>query len=190
MRFLSFHRRFELQTRPSRFQGKYGHAKQCIFLNDGSSVSRLLRTVALICVLFSVGSAFGQPPGTTPTRDVFPQQKDGIDANGLPIRAFMFLSESDNVVLMPGLSWEEFERFCQILIRPWIQISSCSATSHWTLKGDADTKRFEGEVVRCVFVVTPSQGQWVRIPLQMGNFHRLEEPQVIRSRRFFHDTHP
>lgn len=183
MRFLSFHRRFELQTRPSRFQGKYGHAKQCIFLNDGSSVSRLLRTVALICVLFSVGSAFGQPPGTTPTRDVFPQQKDGIDANGLPIRAFMFLSESDNVVLMPGLSWEEFER----LSNPDSAVDSNQQLFSYqalTIKGDADAKRFEGEVTLRI-LITPSQGQWIRIPLQMGNFHRLDEPEVTGIDDYF-----
>ena len=63
-----------------------------------------------VSLWFSAGVVGAQPPGTTPTRDVFSQQQDGVDASGLPIRAFMFLSESDNVVLMPGLSWEEFER--------------------------------------------------------------------------------
>ena len=183
MRFLSFYRRFELQTRPSRCEGKYGHAKQGVFLNDGPSVSRLLRTVTLICVLFSVGSAFGQPPGTTPTRDVFPQQKDGIDANGLPIRAFMFLSESDNVVLMPGLSWEEFER----LSNPDSAVDSNQQLFSYqalTIKGDADAKRFEGEVTLRI-LITPSQGQWIRIPLQMGNFHRLDEPEVTGIDDYF-----
>ena len=177
MRFLSHHRRFVQKTLGSRGRGKYGHSTSDIPRQTCSCGHALFCLIALVCLSFADGFAFGQPPGTTPTRDVFPQQQDGVDASGLPIRAFMFLSESDNVVLMPGLSWEEFE----LLSNPDSAVDSNQQLFSYQsleLKGDADTKRFEGEVVLRI-VVTPSQGQWVRIPLQMGNFHRLEEPQVI-----------
>ena len=95
----------------------------------------------------------------------------------------MFLSESDNVVLMPGLSWEEFER----LSNPDSAVDSNQQLFSYqalTIKGDADAKRFEGEVTLRI-LITPSQGQWIRIPLQMGNFHRLDEPEVTGIDDYF-----
>ena len=110
MRFLSIHRRCERKARGTRYGGKYSLGPSCAVGEISCQTRRLVSLIVLLCVSFLlVGPVLGQPPGTTPTRDVFPQQ-DGVDSSGLPIRAFMFLSESDNVVLMPGLSWEEFER--------------------------------------------------------------------------------
>ena len=144
---------------------------------------RLVSLIVLLCVSFLlVGPVLGQPPGTTPTRDVFPQQ-DGVDSSGLPIRAFMFLSESDNVVLMPGLSWEEFERLSNpdLAVDTNQQLFSYQSLS---IKGEADAERFEGEVMLRI-LVTPSQGQWIRIPVQMGNFHRLASPEVTGASDHF-----
>ena len=109
MRFLSCHRRFERTTRESRRWGEYSHLKHRMLREASCRLHRWLGLLTFVCLCFSGELGFGQPPGTTPSRQVFSQQ-DGVDASGLPIRAFMFLSESDNVVLMPGLSWEEFER--------------------------------------------------------------------------------
>ncbi|MAI34355.1 MAG: hypothetical protein CBE00_09435 [Planctomycetaceae bacterium TMED240] len=139
--------------------------------------------IALVSLWFSAGLVCAQPPGTTPTRDVFAQQQDGVDASGLPIRAFMFLSESDNVVLMPGLSWEEFERLSNpdSVVDSNQQLFSFQSLA---IKGEVDAERFEGEVGLSI-VVAPSQGQWIRIPLQMGNFHRLKPPDVTGIDNYF-----
>ena len=139
--------------------------------------------IALATLWLSVGAVFAQPPGTTPTRDVFSQQQDGVDASGLPIRAFMFLSESDNVVLMPGLSWEEFERLSNpdSVVDSNQQLFSFQAI---TVKGKVEAERFEGEVSLRI-LVAPSQGQWIRIPLQMGNFHRLKAPDIAGIENYF-----
>ncbi|MDA9934619.1 hypothetical protein N9B88_02500 [Rubripirellula sp.] len=153
-------------------------------LSKSNSFIRELRLLsALIALWFSAAVAFAQPPGTTPTRDVFSQQQDGVDASGLPIRAFMFLSESDNVVLMPGLSWEEFER----LSNPDAVVDSNQQLFSFqslVVTGEVDAERFEGEVALSI-LVTPSQGQWIRIPLQMGNFHRLKPPDVTGIENYF-----
>lgn len=139
--------------------------------------------VALVSLWVAVDVVDAQPPGTTPTRDVFSQQEDGVDASGLPIRAFMFLSESDNVVLMPGLSWEEFERLSNpdSVVESNQQLFSFQSLA---IKGRVDAERFEGEVTLRV-LVAPGQGQWVRIPLQMGNFHRLKPPDVTGIEDYF-----
>jgi len=144
----------------------------------------LLLILVLAGLVSQAPVGFAQPPGTTPTRDVFEQQQeDGVDSQGLPIRAFMFLSESDNVVLMPGLSWEEFER----LSNPDSAVDAKQQSFSYqslTIKGDADQERFEGEVVIHV-LIAPTQGQWIRIPLRMGNFHRLAPPDVTGVDEYF-----
>ena len=182
MRFLSCHRRFERKTRESRRWGKYSYVKHRRLLEGSCMQHRLLGLVAFVCLSLSGGLGFGQPPGTTPSREVFSQQ-DGVDASGLPIRAFMFLSESDNVVLMPGLSWEEFER----LSNPDSAVDSNQQLFSYqslVIKGNADAERFEGEVTLRV-LIAPSQGQWIRVPLQMGNFHRLAAPEVTGIDDYF-----
>ena len=183
MRFLSIHRRCERKARGTRYGGKYSLGPSGAVGEISCQTCRLVSLIVLLCVSFLlVGPVLGQPPGTTPTRDVFPQQ-DGVDSSGLPIRAFMFLSESDNVVLMPGLSWEEFERLSNpdLAVDTNQQLFSYQSLS---IKGEADAERFEGEVMLRI-LVTPSQGQWIRIPVQMGNFHRLASPEVTGASDHF-----
>ncbi|MGI9465870.1 MAG: hypothetical protein ACR2OA_01970 [Rubripirellula sp.] len=183
MRFLSHHRRFEQKTRLSRGGRKYGHSQIGFLGRSCCFVRELFWPIALLCLGLSAGVAGAQPPGTTPTRDVFSQQKEGVDASGLPIRAFMFLSESDNVVLMPGLSWEEFER----LSNPDSVVDSNQQLFSFqslVIKGEVEAERFEGEVSLSI-LVAPSQGQWIRIPLQMGNFHRLKSPNITGIENYF-----
>jgi len=104
MRFLSHHRRSEQKTRLSRGGRKYGHSKYDFLSRSCCFFRELVWSIAFVSLWFSAGVVGAQPPGTTPSRDVFSQQQYGVDASGLPIGAFMFLSESDNVVLMPGLA--------------------------------------------------------------------------------------
>ncbi len=167
----------------SRGGRKYGHSTSDFLSRSCSFGREWLWLIALVSLWFSAGLVCAQPPGTTPTRDVFAQQQDGVDASGLPIRAFMFLSESDNVVLMPGLSWEEFERLSNpdSVVDSNQQLFSFQSLA---IKGEVDAERFEGEVGLSI-VVAPSQGQWIRIPLQMGNFHRLKPPDVTGIDNYF-----
>ncbi len=189
MRFLSPHRSSDLKTPRLRLWGSYGLTRPSPKGTTRNSYSEsCFHPLLLILVLAGLVSqapvGFAQPPGTTPTRDVFEQQQeDGVDSQGLPIRAFMFLSESDNVVLMPGLSWEEFER----LSNPDSAVDAKQQSFSYqslTIKGDADQERFEGEVVIHV-LIAPTQGQWIRIPLRMGNFHRLAPPDVTGVDEYF-----
>ncbi len=183
MRFLSHHRRFEQKTRLSRGGRKYGHSKYDLLSRSCCFFRELVWSIAFVSLWFSAGVVGAQPPGTTPSRDVFSQQQDGVDASGLPIRAFMFLSESDNVVLMPGLSWEEFERLSNpdSVVDSNQQLFSFQSLA---VKGEVEAERFEGEVSLSI-LVAPSQGQWIRIPLQMGNFHRLKPPDVTGIENYF-----
>ena len=189
MRFLSSHRSSDLKTPQLRLRGRYGVKRRSLlgWTRDFCSEVRFLPLVLMLVLLGLVSQArvgFAQPPGTTPTREVFEQQQeDGVDSQSLPIRAFMFLSESDNVVLMPGLTWEEFERLSNPDSDVDAQQQSYSYQS-LAIKGDADQERFEGEVVVRV-LISPTQGQWIRIPLRMGNFHRLAPPDVTGVDEYF-----
>ena len=170
-----------------RLRGRYGVLRQSAIRWMRSHSEVRFGTLALMLafsgLIFQPWIGFAQPPGTTPTREVFEQSEDALDSQGLPIRAFMFLSESDNVVLMPGLSWEEFERLSNPDSEVDVQQQSFSYQS-LSIKGDADQERFEGEVVVRV-LITPTQGQWIRIPLRMGNFHRLAPPEVTGVDEYF-----
>ena len=129
-----------------------------------------------------LNSAFAQPPGTTPTRDVFDQQEHA-EAQGLPIRAFMFLSESDNVVLMPGLTWEEFERLSN-LDSGFDSAQQAFSYQSLLITGETDQERAEMEVAIGISIA-PTEGRWVSIPLRMGNFHRLAPPDVSGVDEYF-----
>ncbi|MGI9471421.1 MAG: hypothetical protein ACR2NZ_07820 [Rubripirellula sp.] len=189
MRFLSPHRSPKRRTHSVRPWGRYRHPTgDCGELRRGrfASCSRKLRQrvvwTLLIVASLTFGRAGAQPPGTTPTRDVFSQQ-DRADAQGLPIRAFMFLSESDNVVLMPGLTWEEFERLSNLdsgvdSTRQAYSYQSLSVT------GDTDRERAEMDVTLRLSIA-PTEGRWVSIPLRMGNFHRLAPPDVSGVDEYF-----
>lgn len=138
------------------------------------------KVVALV-LSFGCGDAFAQPPGTTPNRDVFLQ--DRADAQGLPIRAFMFLRESGNVVLMPGLTWEEYERLSNLNSGVDTTRQAFSYQS-LTISGDANQKRAEMEV-SLRLAIAPTEDRWVSIPLRMSNFHRLAPPDVSGVDEYF-----
>jgi hypothetical protein len=138
-------------------------------------------TVVALVLSFGCGDAFAQPPGTTPNRDVFLQ--DRADAQGLPIRAFMFLRESGNVVLMPGLTWEEYERLSNLNSGVDTTRQAFSYQS-LTISGDANQKRAEMEV-SLRLAIAPTEDRWVSIPLRMSNFHRLAPPDVSGVDEYF-----
>lgn len=123
------------------------------------------------CVLRS--SAFAQPPGTQPPQTLL--NPTGEESEGIPIRAFMFLTESGNPVLMPSLTWEEFERYLNL--DAGIETSS-QQFSYQSLEivGTGFGSRAELEI-RLKLSVDATGGAWVSVPIKLGNFHLLEPIQ-------------
>ncbi len=132
-------------------------------------------------------SAFAQPPGTVPPKQVL-DPDGGDEEGGLPIRGFMFLTESGNQVMMPGLSWEEIER---LLDQDSGTDAARQAFSYQSLEitGSTEQDRAEMEVVLRLSV-EPTNGRWVSIPLRMSNFHRLAPPDVTGVDEYFMTLSP
>lgn len=120
-----------------------------------------------------------QPPGTQPPQRLLSSGQDSSD-EGVPIRAFMFLSESGNPVMMPSMTWEEFERY--------LNLDSGRETSgrkynyqSLEVTGSATGTRAELQL-RLRLVIDPTEGGWINIPIKLGNFHQIEpislEPSI------------
>lgn len=140
------------------------------------------RSLFYFCIIaiFSFSSlVLAQPPGTQPPQGLLVPNQDTSE-EGVPIRAFMFLSESGNPVMMPSLTWEEFERYLSLdsgreKSRRKYNYQSLEIT------GSATGVRAE-LLIRLKLVIDPTEGGWVNIPMRLGNFHQLEpvslEPSV------------
>ena len=127
-------------------------------------------------------SVDAQPPGTPPPSQILSDdQSDSQD--GIPIRAFMFLSESGNRVMMPSLTWEEFERFLNLDAGMDTGRQKYSYQS-LEIDGTSDPERAELDIT-LRFSLEPTEGRWVSIPLRMGNFHRLAPPDVSGVDEYF-----
>ena len=117
------------------------------------------------------GQAIGQPPGTVPSSDAFDPQE-----GRLPIQSFLFLSESGSQVVMPDTTWEQLERL-QRREGGKEAISDRFVLQSLDVTGQAHSQRAELEVT-IVVTIEPTDGRFVKIPLRMGNFHRLAEVEV------------
>ncbi len=127
-------------------------------------------------------SVDAQPPGTPPPSQIL-KENQGDSPDGIPIRAFMFLSESGNRVMMPSLTWEEFERFLNLDAGMDTARQKFSYQS-LEIEGTSDQERAELDIT-LRFSIEPTEGQWVSIPLRMGNFHRLAPPDVSGVGEYF-----
>lgn len=146
---------------------------------------------ALVCVLFCYGLSSAQPPGTDPPADVFPAARsttDGAPQDELPIRAFMFLSESDSPVMMPGMTWEELERLQNLDFGIEVPTQAFSY-EEMEISGEAAERRAELSVTLKI-AIDSTDGRWVPIPLRMGNFHRLAPPDVSGVEEYFMTLKP
>lgn len=123
-----------------------------------------------------------QPPGTPPPAQILSQEQTE-SPDGIPIRAFMFLSESGNRVMMPSLTWEEFERFLNL---DGGMDTSRQRYSYQSLEigGVTDQERAELDIT-LRFSIEPTEGRWVPVPMRMGNFHRLAPPDVSGVDEYF-----
>ncbi len=95
----------------------------------------------------------------------------------------MFLSESGNRVMMPSLTWEEFERFLNLDAGLDTARQKFSYQS-LEIGGTSDQERAELDI-SLRFSIEPTEGRWVSIPLRMGNFHRLAPPDVSGVSEYF-----
>ncbi len=129
-----------------------------------------------------------QPPGTQPPGTESPQGVVAPSASQpasptevtsqreLPIKAFMFQSESSNLVMMPGMSWEELQRL-QNLDAGTEAPSQAYSYQLLEVTGTASEQRAELEVTLRLSIESTGDRR-VAIPLAMGNFFLLAPPDV------------
>ena len=156
-----------------------------IFGFDSANAGRLTRrffacyVLSLYFFLIAAKPSIGQPPGTPPPQNFIGAGSEESE-EGVPIRAFMFLSESGNPVVMPSLSWEEFDRYLKLDSGVETSEQKYSYQS-LEISGKALEQRAELDI-RLKLVVDSTDGGWVNIPIKLGNFHQLEpislEPAV------------
>ena len=150
------------------------------YCRDGTIVQlRCLISSFVISILCFAGALFAQPPGTQPPQGLLDGAREEKDS-GVPIRAFMFLSESGNPVMMPSLTWEEFERY--LSLDSGLETARRKFTyQSLELTGMATGPRAELSV-RLKLAIDSTEGGWVTIPIKLGNFHQIEpislEPPV------------
>ena len=119
----------------------------------------------------AVSPCQGQPPGTPPPEQAFEPVK-----HALPINAFLFLDESKNQVVMPGLSWEELQRL-QDLADGRHETGGRYSFESLRVIGKARSGRADLQVeVR--LSVQATGNQFVNIPLRMNNFHQIAPPEI------------
>ena len=149
--------------------------------NAGGLTRRLFACYVLSLYFFLIAAkpSIGQPPGTPPPQNFIGAGSEESE-EGVPIRAFMFLSESGNPVVMPSLSWEEFDRYLKLDSGVETSEQKYSYQS-LEISGKALEQRAELDI-RLKLVVDSTDGGWVNIPIKLGNFHQLEpislEPAV------------
>lgn len=130
---------------------------------------------SLFLVLSIISKCAAQPPGTPPPKLPADSGADQ-ESDSLPIRAFMFESETGNPVMMPEISWEELERLLDLDAGIDAERQAFSYQS-LEISGSAGRERAELEVVLRL-AIEPTEGRSVSIPLRMDNFHRLAPPDV------------
>ncbi len=141
-------------------------------------------SVALACAFAlltccSSQNVSAQPAGTPPPKNVFDKERGEAQQSeqpALPIDAFLFLSESENQVVMPGMTWEKLQHLIDLEAGADVQRDRYTYQS-LEITGSTDEGRAELEIVLRVSV-DPTEDRWISIPLNMGNFHQLAPPDV------------
>lgn len=184
MRFSSSYRMSHRRT--SRQRHRAGWRCAAARQEAGAAMPRWWRLALVVgwcltLVMFAC-PAWSQPPGTPPPRQILSDEgEENVD--GIPIRAFMFLSESGNPVMMPSLTWEEFERFLNLDAGMEASRQKYSYQS-LEIRGTTDQERAELDIA-LGFSIEPTEGRWISIPLRMGNFHRLAPPDLSGVDEYF-----
>ncbi|NND96424.1 MAG: hypothetical protein HKN47_03735 [Pirellulaceae bacterium] len=112
----------------------------------------------------------GELPPTAAIRGAAGGQQDS--AGGLSVRAFMLLDSSDNLVMIPGMTYER-----------WLQLDSGADPNSQVfvfepleIDGHVSDGRAELDIKLDV-TIEPTDGQLVSIPLRMSNFFLLRAPE-------------
>ncbi|MFK8111844.1 MAG: hypothetical protein AB8B91_06565 [Rubripirellula sp.] len=134
-----------------------------------------IRWMVVMALFWIVSATSAQPPGTPPPKELLDQSEE-LDLEGLPQRVFMFLSESGQPVMMPGMSWERLEQLMDL------EAGMDAARQPYTYQsleiiGATDEERAELKI-DLRMTIEPTEGRWVSIPLRMKNFHRLAPPDI------------
>ena len=116
-------------------------------------------------------TTLAQQPGSLPPPQAFDDRGEAI-----PIRGFIFLNESGSQVMMPGMTWEDYER------RMSLESEGDGGQQPYSyqsldIRGSTDDGRAEMDVTLNLSIESTGNA-WVKIPLQMGNFHLLAPPDV------------
>lgn len=130
-----------------------------------------MAAVVLLCGWVWSPLTLAQPPGSLPPQEAF-GDRDGA----IPVRGFIFLNESGSQVMMPGMTWEDYERRISLESDVGGGRQPYSYRS-LDIRGTTDNGRAEMEVV-LKLSIEPTGDGWVKVPLQMGNFHLLSPPDV------------
>ncbi len=125
--------------------------------------------------------AVAQGPGTTPPVEIFSGNSgdDESEAGGLPIKAFLFLSEAESPVMMPGMTWEELQRLQSSEVQ-----SEAYSYQELQIVGTAAERRAEMDVTLKLSIES-TDNKLIPIPLRMGNFHQLAPPDVTGVEDYF-----
>lgn len=129
---------------------------------------------ALVSVLFTgwfVGGAKAQPPGTVPSLEMVQQENDNAGGE-LPVKAFFYLDEIGIPNMMPLMTMEKMDEF-------WNGAKTTSdlfklEELNAKVIADADRAKLDIEIK---LSIDPTGGQWVSVPLKMGNFHMDGAPE-------------
>ena len=127
--------------------------------------------LSIAAIFIVAGTAFCQPPGTQPPRQIF--DPDSESRGGLEFRGFMMLDESGVGVMVPQMTYERWKE---------IEFGESGPEQSFVLQslqidGNASGGRAE-LTVALRFSVDGTNGSQMPIPLRMGNFHLLSPPEV------------
>ncbi len=151
------------------------------------------------CLVIALGStivdpAFGQPPGTLPPSDMLgvgqstangteatqSAESAGQPGNGdsreVNPKAFLFLDEAGNPVIVPGMTFEKLDELLSLKEgnerpKPLYTIETVEVRGRV-----AETSAELTVTVR--IDLEPTGGRWVTVPMRMDNFHRTGPAEV------------
>ncbi len=128
----------------------------------------------MVCFCWNACAAIAQPPGTFPNSKALDSTDSGF--GGIRFQGYMFLDENGNHVLMPLMRYER-------MLELWDGGKTPSRLFEFKplkVVGRVSAERAELDV-ELRLAVDPTGGQWVTVPLKMGNFRLMAWPEFTSS---------
>lgn len=130
-------------------------------------VRAVVAWIAIVCVGVSA-ECLGQPPATYPPPELLRPSATPPESGKIPIKGFLFLDASNVPVLMPGMTYERVQE---------LESGSNNQARRYVFDGVNIDGRVNGNraelTVELRIQVDATGGETIKIPLAMGNFHRL-----------------